>query len=166
MYPNDVLSNNLALVGAFNSIILHGVEPQIALGYVSEVWRFFAWVAAINVGLSVISELRIASYIQNSDGRGRTVPRRVRLALVWFQQMTDIALGVEKAEFQRMVRSVADKKAGDKRRHGCGSFSFMSSAIYCRHKSPIPAGSGSSGIHKGSAQMVSVVHRSAHASWK
>ena len=59
------------------------------------------------VGLSLTSmtELKVAGVIHNSNGRGKTVPGRVRNSLVWLQRISGIVLGAEKAEIQRMART-------------------------------------------------------------
>ena len=93
-------------------ILLAGVEPQVVLGHVAEFWRFHQWLQAIGGAVESVSELRVAGYLHNCLGRGKSVPGRVRSALIWLQRVASIELGAEKTEFRSMIRSASQPATG------------------------------------------------------
>ena len=99
------VSVDSGLIEAFNDIILHGLEPSVVLTYGAEVYRFLEWMRAISLGFESLTDLRVAGYVRNCLGRGKTVPGRARNALIWFQRLADLPIGANSPELQRMVRS-------------------------------------------------------------
>ena len=106
--------SDLGIIGAFNDIVLAGLEPQVVQNYCTESFRFLQWVASIGLDIKSLNDLRVAGYIKNTTGRGKTVPGRVRHALVWLQRLVDCDFGVEKVEMQKMVRTTSTGPAPSK----------------------------------------------------
>ena len=102
------------IVGAFNDIIISGLEPQVVQGYCAESFRFLAWLTALQRPVQEVTELQIAGYIRNCLGRGKSVPGRVRLALVWLQRLIDCPLGAGKEDLVMMVRSLSSGTQSEK----------------------------------------------------
>ena len=92
---------------ALADIILAGVEPQVVLTYGAEVYRFIHWLSAVGLRFTEVTDLRVAGYIRNSLSRGKTVPTRLRSALMFFQRVADVKLGAEKVELLKMMQSSA-----------------------------------------------------------
>ena len=107
LYDGEAITQDQGMRDAFDDIIISGLEPSVVLNYGSECFRFIHWLEALGVSLKDLSDLRVAGYIRNTQGRGKTVPGRVRNALVWLQRMADIDFGAEKVELSRMVRTGA-----------------------------------------------------------
>ena len=105
IFPEGNLTQDKGMRDAFDDIILHGVDPKVVISQAAEVWRFLHWLQALGVEMSDVSELRVAGFIRNAAGRGKSVPGRVRSSLMWFQGVTNIILGADKVEIKRMVRS-------------------------------------------------------------
>ena len=102
------------IVGAFNDIIISGLEPQVVQGYCAESFRFLAWLTALQRPVQEVTDLQIAGYIRNCLGRGKSVPGRVRLALVWLQRLIDCPLGAGKEDLVMMVRSLSSGTQSEK----------------------------------------------------
>ena len=105
LFPNGVLADDPGLVAACENLVLNDVEPQVVFNYAAEVWRLIEWAKTLGLALPDLSELRVAGHLRNCAGRGKSVPGRVRHALVWFQQVFGIDLGADQIEIQRMLRS-------------------------------------------------------------
>ena len=95
MFPEGGIGVDLGIKEAMEDIILNGVEPQTVINHAAEIWRLFEWLKSLNLKLDEITELRIAGYIRNSSGRGRSVPGRVRNAVIWLREITSMKLGAE-----------------------------------------------------------------------
>ena len=106
--------SDMGILSAFNDMILAGLEPQIVLNYCTESFRFLQWLTSLGLDLKSLNDLRVAGYIKNSTGRGKTVPGRVRHALIWLQRIADCQFGAEKVEMQKMVRTTSAGPASEK----------------------------------------------------
>ena len=113
LFVDGCLSDDPGLVEAFNDIVLSGLEPQVVLNYGSEAFRFIHWMKATKLDFEKLSDLRVAGYIRNSSGRGKTVPGRVKNALVWLQRLSDLKFGAEKVEIAKMVKSTKANASAD-----------------------------------------------------
>ena len=90
IFPCDMLTSDKGMLSAFENIILNGIEAQAVIHHGAEAWRLFEWLGTLNMDLVDASQLRLVSYINNCSGRGRTVPSRVRNAIIWLQHVTGL----------------------------------------------------------------------------
>ena len=105
IFPEGALTRDPGLREAFDDMIIHGVDPKVVISQVAEVWRFLHWLSALGLSIGDISELRVAGFIKNAAGRGKSVPGRVRNSLIWLQHVTGIEIGADKVEIQKMVKT-------------------------------------------------------------
>ena len=145
LFVDGVIVNDDGIVGAFNDMVLCGLEPQVVLSYGAEVSRFLHWMKATGLGFEDLSDLRVAGFIRNSAGRGKTVPGRVKSSLVWLQRLADLNFGADKVEVMRMVKSTRNSKESSdpeaakmipieivrKLEHGCKSASTGVLRLFC-----------------------------------
>ena len=145
VFVDGVIVNDDGIVGAFNDMVLCGLEPQVVLSYGAEVSRFLHWMKATGLGFGDLSDLRVAGFIRNSAGRGKTVPGRVKSSLVWLQRLADLNFGADKVEVMRMVKSTRNSKESSdpeaakmipieivrKLEHGCKSASTGVLRLFC-----------------------------------
>ena len=82
-------------------IILGKLSPQCVVDYCRELEKFLDWLAAIQIPVAIINSLTTAGYLQNLRLRGKSVPTRVRAALLW-------AEGVFKVDLRCAGRDISD----------------------------------------------------------
>ena len=107
MFVGKELTANSDLRSAFDAIVLAGAEPQVVLNFAAEVWRFLAWIQALVVKVTNLSDLKLAGYINNCQNRGVSVPGRALNSLAWFEKVFSIKLGADKPELKAMIRSTS-----------------------------------------------------------
>ena len=89
-------------------------NPSVSLNYCAELAAFLLWLRAAGRTPASVTELSVAAYISQCRGRGRSVPNRVRSALLWAQRVYDIPFHAGTVSMRDLVSGISsyDKGAG------------------------------------------------------
>ena len=76
----------VVMLEVFHDLAMGSLEPTCILNYVKEVERFRKYCGVLGFALVGLDELSIAAFLKASRERGKSVPVRVRSALVWCER--------------------------------------------------------------------------------
>ena len=79
------------------------LEPKAVIGYIKEITSYLSWLSDMRVGLSEVGVILLCSYFRVAIGRGRSVPSKVRSAMIWCEKHTRTRLGADVSEVRAFV---------------------------------------------------------------
>ena len=90
--PDGTSSPPSGLLESFRLVVRGDVEAACLRDFCRESRRFFVWAFSMKLDLLSLPSLALVGYLRNIRCRGKSVPTRVRCALVWSEAVFRISL--------------------------------------------------------------------------
>ena len=81
-----------ALLASFRLVVRGDIEAACLRDFCRESRRFFLWGFSLKLDFAALPSLALVGYLRNVRSRGKSVPTRVRCALVWAEATFRIPL--------------------------------------------------------------------------